>query len=141
MKASNSAVLLLQCPERKGVVAALTSFLYQNNGNILQVDEHGDAELDLFMMRVEWEITGFRVPMESFADWFGDLAREFQMTWTVHLMRLVSPTGRSPASHSSTPPRNLSLLLERAGGGSALTRLSPSGRFSETEAFGASPLP
>src|SRR3954451_6918063 len=84
MKASNSAVLLLQCPERKGVVAAVTSFLYQNNGNILQVDEHGDAELDLFMMRVEWDITGFRVPMANFAEWFGDLAREFQMTWTVH---------------------------------------------------------
>ena len=84
MNALNSAVLLLQCPERKGVVAAVTSFLYQNNGNILQVDEHGDAELDLFMMRVEWDITGFRVPMANFAEWFGDLAREFQMTWTVH---------------------------------------------------------
>src|SRR5437660_10825268 len=84
MKASNSAVLLLHCPERKGVVAAVTSFLYQNNGNILQVDEHGDAELDLFMMRVEWDITAFRVPMESLAERFGDLSREFQMQWTVH---------------------------------------------------------
>src|SRR5438270_10436776 len=84
MKPSNSAVLLLQCPERKGVVAAVTSFLYQNNGNILQVDEHGDGDLDLFMMRVEWDITDFRVPMASFAEWFGDLAREFQMQWTVH---------------------------------------------------------
>ena len=84
MKTTKSAVLLLQCPERKGVVAAVTNFLYQNNGNILQVDEHGDAELDLFMMRVEWDVTGFRVPMEKFTEWFGDLAREFQMHWTVH---------------------------------------------------------
>src|SRR3954468_3388892 len=84
MKASNSAVLLLQCPERKGVVAAVTDFIYQNNGNILQVDEHGDAELELFMMRVEWDVTGFRVPMGSFGEWFGDLERAFQMKWTVH---------------------------------------------------------
>src|SRR3954447_15232170 len=103
MKASNSAVLLLQCPERKGVVAAVTSFLYQNNGNILQVDEHGDAELDLFMMRVEWDITGFRVPMANFAEWFGDLAREFQMTWTVH------STGYRPNVAIMCPSRGIVL--------------------------------
>lgn len=84
MKTPKSAVLLLQCPERKGVVAAVTNFLYQNNGNILQVDEHGDAELYLFMMRVEWDITGFRVPLERFEESFAGLAREFQMHWTVH---------------------------------------------------------
>src|SRR3954470_9683521 len=84
MKASNSAVLLLQCPERKGVVAAVTNFLYQNNGNILQVDEHGDSELDLFMMRVEWDVAGFGVPLERFGESFGPLAREFQMQWSVH---------------------------------------------------------
>jgi formyltetrahydrofolate deformylase len=84
MKTPNSAVLLLQCPERKGVVAAVTNFLYQNNGNILQVDEHGDAELDLFMMRVEWDVAGFRVPLERFSESFGPLGREFQMQWSVH---------------------------------------------------------
>jgi formyltetrahydrofolate deformylase len=84
MKTPNSAVLLLQCPERKGVVAAVTNFLYQNNGNILQVDEHGDAELDLFMMRVEWDVAGFRVPLDRFSESFGPLGREFQMQWSVH---------------------------------------------------------
>jgi formyltetrahydrofolate deformylase len=84
MKTPNSAVLLLQCPERKGVVAAVTNFLYQNNGNILQVDEHGDAELNLFMMRVEWDVTGFGVSLERFGESFAPLAREFQMKWSVH---------------------------------------------------------
>jgi len=100
MKASNSAVLLLHCPERKGVVAAVTGFLYQNNGNILQVDEHGDAELDLFMMRVEWDTTDFHVPLEGFAESFGELAREFQMQWTVH------PTGYRP---------NVAIMVSKSG--------------------------
>jgi len=85
MKANHSAVLLLQCPERKGVVAAIANFLYQNDGNILQTDEYSDPELDLFMMRVEWEVTGFRFPVEQFAQHFGPLAKEFSMQWTVHL--------------------------------------------------------
>src|SRR5207253_7775255 len=58
--------------------------LYRNNGNILQVDEHGDAELDLFMMRVEWDVTGFGVPLERFGESFKPLAREFHMQWSVH---------------------------------------------------------
>src|ERR1041384_2879581 len=85
MKADPSAVLLLQCPERKGVVAAISNFLYQNNGNILQADEYTDPELNLFMMRVEWEVTDFRFPIEQFAQRFDPLAKEFGMLWHVHL--------------------------------------------------------
>ena len=42
MKAS--AVLLLSCPDRKGVVAGVSGFIYQHGGNILHADEHGDRD-------------------------------------------------------------------------------------------------
>ena len=40
----NSAILLLICPDRKGLVAAISDFIFRHNGNILHADEHGDAE-------------------------------------------------------------------------------------------------
>ena len=55
----NSAILLIDCPDRKGLVAAIGEFLYRHNANILHADQHQDAERSLFLMRVEWDLTGF----------------------------------------------------------------------------------
>ena len=40
----NTAVLLITCPDRKGIVAAVAEFLYQHDANILHADQHQDAE-------------------------------------------------------------------------------------------------
>jgi formyltetrahydrofolate deformylase len=79
----NSAVLLLQCPERKGVVAAVANFIYSQNGSIAHADEHQDPDLGLFMMRVEWSLDDFKLPLEHFAHHFEPIAKEFQMTWRI----------------------------------------------------------
>jgi formyltetrahydrofolate deformylase len=52
MKAS--AVLLIDCPDRKGLVARVSSLLYERGANILHADQHIDHDLGLFFMRVEW---------------------------------------------------------------------------------------
>jgi len=78
---SDTAVLLLRCPERKGVVAAVASFIYQHNGNIVQADEHQDPELKLYFMRVEWELHDFRLSLEEFTERFAPVAAEFDMNW------------------------------------------------------------
>jgi formyltetrahydrofolate deformylase len=49
----NSAILLVNCPDQKGLTAAVADFVYQANGNILHWDEHLDADLKLFLIRVE----------------------------------------------------------------------------------------
>src|SRR3954468_3967586 len=79
----NSAVLLLQCPERKGVVAAVANFIYSQNGSIAHADEHQDPDLGLFMMRVEWSLADFKLPIEHFAHHFEPIAKEFGMTWRI----------------------------------------------------------
>ena len=81
--AANSAVLLLQCPERKGVVAAVANFIYSQNGSISHADEHQDPDLGLFMMRVEWALEDFKLPIEHFAHHFEPIAREFQMQYRI----------------------------------------------------------
>ena len=54
----DSAVLLIDCPDRKGLVARVSSLLYERGANILHADQHQDHDLGLFFMRVEWALAG-----------------------------------------------------------------------------------
>jgi formyltetrahydrofolate deformylase len=78
------AILLLSCPEQKGIVAAVSDFLYRHDGNIVDADQHTDFESNLFLQRVEWELAGFRLPPEAVADAFRPIAERFRMAWTLH---------------------------------------------------------
>jgi formyltetrahydrofolate deformylase len=83
MDAPNSATLLIDCPDRKGLVAAIANFLYRHGANILHADQHQDNDLGLFFMRVEWEMEGFDLAAERFEAEFAPLAAPFQMNWSV----------------------------------------------------------
>jgi formyltetrahydrofolate deformylase len=54
----DSAVLLIDCPDQKGLVARVSSLLYEWGANILHADQHQDHDLGLFFMRVEWALDG-----------------------------------------------------------------------------------
>jgi formyltetrahydrofolate deformylase len=75
----DSAVLLIDCPDRKGLVARVSGLLYERGANILHADQHIDHDLSLFFMRVEWELDGF--DLEAFKEVFAPMARELSMTW------------------------------------------------------------
>jgi formyltetrahydrofolate deformylase len=79
----NTAVLLINCPDRKGIVLAIANFLYEHGANILHSDEHQDNELGLFFMRVEWALEDFDLNRASFQEKFAPLAARFSMTWQV----------------------------------------------------------
>ena len=79
----NTAILLIDSPDRKGLVAAVGEFLYKHNANILHADQHQDAERGLFLMRVEWDLTDFDVDLEECGRQFGELARRFGMSWRI----------------------------------------------------------
>jgi formyltetrahydrofolate deformylase len=76
-----SAVLLLSCPDRKGVVASISGFVFQHGGNILHADEHGDLDSGTFLMRVEFDPAEFDVPLNDFAKHFSPIAIDFDMRW------------------------------------------------------------
>ena len=85
----NSAILLVSCPDRKGIVASIADFVFRHNGNILFNDEHGDDESNLFLTRVEFDIANFDFDLSEFSQRFAPIAREFQMDW-----RLARSTDR-----------------------------------------------
>ena len=77
----NSAILLVSCPDRKGVVASISDFIFRHNGNILSNDEHGDEESNLFLTRVEFDTSAFAFDVSEFGQRFAPIARDFQMDW------------------------------------------------------------
>lgn len=81
----NTATLLITCPDAKGIVAAIADFLYQHNANILHADQHQDAENNLFLMRVEWDIANFNLTENEFEPAFAPIASKFDMHWQLKL--------------------------------------------------------
>lgn len=81
----HTAVLLISCPDQKGLVAAIAEFLLRHNANILHADQHQDAELKLFLMRVEWEMAGFELDPADFSAAFAPIAERFEMNWRLAL--------------------------------------------------------
>lgn len=77
----NTAILLISCPDQRGIVAALSGFIAAENGNILHLDQHVDIEQNVFFARVEWELEGFRIPRERLADAVAQLAAPRRMDW------------------------------------------------------------
>lgn len=81
----NSATLLINCPDRKGLVATIADFLYRNGANILHADQHQDSESQLFLMRVEWDLADFGIAPEDFHHHFAPVAKKFHMQWQLKL--------------------------------------------------------
>jgi formyltetrahydrofolate deformylase len=77
----NSAVLLISCPDRKGIVATISDFVFNHNGNILHADEHADEGSNLFLMRVEFDPADFDIDLSEFSKHFNPIADKFEMQW------------------------------------------------------------
>jgi formyltetrahydrofolate deformylase len=78
---SAHAVLLLSCPDQKGLVAGVSQFIYERDGNILSSDQHTDAEQGMFLQRIEWDLEGFGISRPEIAAAFQSVAHRFSMTW------------------------------------------------------------
>ena len=100
MEPTTTAVLLLSCPDQRGLVAAVSDFLYRHHGNIVHADQHTDRERGLFVQRVEWELAGFDIARDDIAGAFRPLAERFAMDWSLrfsdHVPRLALMVSKLP---------------------------------------------
>jgi formyltetrahydrofolate deformylase len=74
-------VLTLRCPDQPGIVHAVSGFLFEHSGNIIQSQQFGDAETGRFFMRVHVETTDPAVGIEELRAGFVPVADRFAMTW------------------------------------------------------------
>jgi formyltetrahydrofolate deformylase len=79
----STATLLVNCPDRKGLVARVSMLLYECGANIVHADQHQDHDAGLFFMRVEWRLEDFDLP--TFEARFKQLAEELEMRWRLEL--------------------------------------------------------
>jgi formyltetrahydrofolate deformylase len=83
--ASKSAILLVDCPDRKGIVTAITEFISRNGGNILYLAQHVDTQCQVFFMRVEWDLHDFAINDGDIGEQFdARVGRHFSMKWRLH---------------------------------------------------------
>lgn len=68
-----TAILLIHCPDRAGLVATITDFIHINGGNIIYLDQHVDREHKVFFMRIEWDLTNFVIPADKIEEYFNTL--------------------------------------------------------------------
>ena len=80
-----SAILLLHCPDKQGIISELTKFITDNHGNIMYLDQYVDREDDMFFMRIEWELENFLIPRDKIKDIIDTLYTErFQMHFNLY---------------------------------------------------------
>jgi formyltetrahydrofolate deformylase len=84
-----SAVLLIACPDRVGIIKEIAGFIAENGGNITHLDQHIDRQSNTFLARVEWDISNFRIPKEEIRAEFGKVARKFNMGFTLRFSSCI----------------------------------------------------
>jgi formyltetrahydrofolate deformylase len=79
------AVLLIKCPDRPGIVAAVSSFLFAHGANITDLDQHSSEETPgVYFMRLELQTGALDVPLEELRRELGErVAEPFGMEWSL----------------------------------------------------------
>ncbi len=84
-----TAVLLISCPDRKGILAEITGFIAKNSGNIIHADQHIDFQKGIFFMRIEWELEGFSLEKPEIEKAFKPIAEKFHINYQLHFSNEV----------------------------------------------------
>jgi len=82
--ADDRAILLVQCPDRPGIVAAVSSFLFRHGANILDFDQHTsvDEGTPVYFTRLEFDTARIDLPLDDLERAFAlDVARPYAMDW------------------------------------------------------------
>lgn len=80
-----TAILLLHCPDKQGIITEITKFITDNNGNIVYLDQYVDRQDGMFFMRLEWELDGFTIPRDKLKDYIQTLyAQRYDMTFSLY---------------------------------------------------------
>jgi formyltetrahydrofolate deformylase len=82
--AGREFVLTLSCPDKPGIVYAVSSFLVQHSGNILASQQYGESPDGRFFMRVHFTVPPPGLPLPDLERDFSWVAEAFHMSWQLH---------------------------------------------------------
>lgn len=83
---SNRARMLISCPDRPGIVAAVSRFLHEQGANIVQSDQYTmDPEGGMFFIRIEFDLNELEQVLPNLKQQFEPVAQQFEMSWRISL--------------------------------------------------------
>lgn len=81
MSSPRRYTLTISCPDRAGIIAAVSGFIAQHGGFIVEANYHTEQEAQLFFMRQEILADSLPFDAGEFRSRFTPLAQEFAMSW------------------------------------------------------------
>ena len=97
---SDTAKLLISCPDRRGLVARISDFVFRNGGNFLHFDQHTDLQAGVFLARAEWELDSFQIPRDRIGECFRGIALEcgmqFELIFSDHVPKVALLASKMP---------------------------------------------
>jgi formyltetrahydrofolate deformylase len=87
----DTARLLVSCPDRPGIVAAVSQFLYESGANIVTSDQYsGDPEGGSFFLRMSFRLPGVTDTRAALETAFSNVAQQFAMEWRFFVWRRLA---------------------------------------------------
>ena len=80
---SDTATLLVSCPDRRGLVAALAQLLYGHGANILDADQHTDTLAGMFFQRIRFDMSEMHTDRVTLERAIAEVAERFRMSWSL----------------------------------------------------------
>lgn len=85
-KYKERARLLISCPDQPGIVAAVTTFLYEKGANIVESSQYStDPEGGTFFLRIEFDAPNILERKKTIEKEFATIAQQFEMNWRLSL--------------------------------------------------------
>jgi formyltetrahydrofolate deformylase len=80
-------IILIHCEDQKGIIATVTNYIASIDGNIVYLDQHVDADQNVFFMRLECDMINESWSLEMIRNDFEiNLAKKFRMSWEIYTM-------------------------------------------------------
>jgi formyltetrahydrofolate deformylase len=87
-----TAVLLLSCADKAGIVATVADFVYRHGGNIVDAQQHTDTVDGVFFQRVEFELEGCDLGRDEIGPALAPLVQQFAMSCSVRFSDTITRT-------------------------------------------------
>jgi formyltetrahydrofolate deformylase len=76
-------VLLLSCPDQRGIVATVTALLFERDANIEESQQFDDVRTDQFFMRIRFSVAAGTTGVDAWRAWFAPVAERYGMEWSI----------------------------------------------------------
>ena len=75
--------LVIHCPDKVGIVAAVSQFIADHGGWLVESNYHADPDSGWFFMRNEIRASSLSISLEQFRKEFAELSTSYEMRWSI----------------------------------------------------------